>query len=163
MPRFTVSRLETEQIAEAFPLVRMAVPGIAPDGWSRYAANLAAAGGAMLGVFAGDSTLHGIGVYRIEDSLRGRRLAVDAIVTFELNRAAPARAALVDALEGEAVRCGCASLALTLPAKGYVDTGSAKAQAWLDDGFAFDSVVVARPLEPAADQATSLSSGAEPR
>lgn len=151
MSRFTVSQLEGDQIAAAFPLVRMAVPGIELGAWTAFVDGLGERGGAMIGVFGGDSTLHGVAIYRIEVSLRGRRLAADAVVSFELNRAAPVRAALIAGLEREAARFGCAMLALTLPAKGYVDAGSAKAEAWLREGFGFDSVMLSRPVEAEAD------------
>lgn len=156
MPRFIVSQLDHDQIDAAFPLVRMAAPDIEPATWTRFVESLAARGGAMLGVFAGDSTLHGLAIYRIDDSLRGRCLAVDAIVTFELNRSAPARAALVDALQQLASQSGCATLALNLPARGYVDAGSEKAAAWLRDGFAFDAVVLSRPVDADSPAASML-------
>jgi hypothetical protein len=155
MQRFTVSQLESDLFAAAFPLVRMAVPGIEPSAWAAFVEGIGERDGAMLGVFAGDSTLHGVAIYRVEDSLRGRRLAADAIVTFELNRAAPARAALIAGLEREAAQLGCAVLALSLPARGYVDAGSAKAEAWLREGFGFDSVMLSRPVEAEAEALTA--------
>ena len=155
MPRFSVRQLACEQSPAAFPLARMAVPGLDLPSWSRFVAGLAEQGGSMLGVFAGDATLHGIALYRVEESLRGRRLFVDALVTFELNRAAPARAALMAALEREAAESRCATLALSLPAKGLVDAGATKAEAWVRDGFGFDAVVLSRAVD--ADAAVAAS------
>lgn len=163
MPRFVASQVQSDQISAAFPLVRMAMPELDPGSWTRFVAGLAEHGGALLGVFAGDATLHGIAIYRIEESLKGRRFVVDALVTFELIRAAPARSALMDALEREAVDCGCAALALSMPAKSWLGGTSTKAKAWLREGFALDTIILARPLVAKSDQATSSSSGAEPR
>ena len=146
MPQFTVSPVQSDQIFAAFPLVRMAMPELDPKSWSRFVAGLSGRGGAMLGVFAGDATLHGIAVYRIEESLKGHRLAVDALVTFELNRAAPARAVLIDALEQEAARNGCASLSLTLPARKLDRTSATRMRPWLDLGLNPDSIVLGKSI-----------------
>ena len=157
MTRFTVSELESEQIAAAFPFARMAIPGIEPDSWARFADGLGANGGTILGVFASECTLHGMAIYRVGDSLQGRRLAVDAIVTFELNRTAPARAALVAALEHEAVRQGCASLTVNLPARGLDRSTAGRMLPWLNLGLNPDSILLGKPIacEPARNVAAT--------
>lgn len=156
MAQFTVAPLEKDQIDGAYPLVRMAAPEVAPDAWRGFAERLIDNGDGILCVFAGDSTLHGLAAYRLDEGLRyGRMLRVDTIVTFELDRAAPARTALCAALERVAQQLECESLTLAMPSRGYADPDSAKAEAWSALGVGLDSVIFAKKVPRSAETALS--------
>lgn len=149
MPDFTVTHLDDDQLGEAYALVRAAAPDVSAERWHGFARMLRARDGGVLGAFAGDSTLHGIAAYRPETCLRGGlTLNVDALVTFELNRASPARAALCRALDLLGHALGCASVTVTMPGRGYADPASARARGWAGLGLALDSVVFKKNLAP---------------
>ena len=148
MTRFTVAHLHADRMADAFPLVRMAAPEVSPDQWRRYADWLGRAEGGVLAAYAGNATLHGVAAYCRDDSLRyGRALRVDLIVSFELSGAAPARAALLEALALVALAKGCETLTVCMPRRGYADGGSDKAGSWAEQGFALDSVTFAMRID----------------
>ena len=150
MPDFTVSHLQAGQIAEAYALVRMAAPEVEPERWQAFADSQLGRHGGVLGVFAGDSTLHGVAAYRPDESLRhGRTLRVDTIVTFELNRSAPAREALCEALALLGRALDCASVTVAMPGRGYADPASAKAAPWSALGLALDAVLFVKKLPQA--------------
>ena len=149
MVQFSVSHLRTDMIPEAYALVRIAVPEVTFERWQEFADALIANGGGILGVFAGDATLHGLATYEIDNVLRhGRRLKVDTIVTFELTRLAPARKALCEALECRAAELGCTAMVLAMRSHGYADDASVKAEGWTTLGFGLDSITFARNLQP---------------
>lgn len=147
MPNFTVSLLSGAQIREAWPLIRMAAPEVPLERWEDYARSLLERGGGLLGLFAGDATLHGAATFLPEDDLRhGRALRVDNIVTFELNRSAPARRVMCEALDLIAEGFGCAAVILTMGSRGYADPASPKAEGWHRLGLELDAVLFAKTL-----------------
>lgn len=149
MPPFIVTYLQESELALAFPLVRSVAPEAGLARWQAYARSLFEAEGGVLGVSTGGS-LQGIAIYRPEETLRhGRTLRVETIVSFELNQAAPARAAMCEALELLAASKGCPTLTVTMPSRGYVDPQSDKADRWATLGLAADSVVFSRKVEAA--------------
>ena len=154
MPRFTVTYLGQDELQAAYPLVRVAAPDVTLEAWREHASRLIGEGGGVLAASTGGGALQGIALYRHEYMLRhGKTLSVEAIVSFELSRAAPARAALCEALEVLALANGCDSIVVTLPARGYADAASDKALGWNANGMKLDSVVFARRLPRAAGRA----------
>ena len=148
MTSFSVAPLDSAAMADAFPMVRAAAPDVGADQWRRYADWLRNAQGGVLGAFAPNSRLHGVAAYCRDDELRhGRTLRVDLIVTFELNRSAPGRRALCDALAGLAREKHCDRLTLALPSRGFADAASAKAASWSELGFEMDSVTLSKSLD----------------
>jgi hypothetical protein len=148
--------LDLGQIRQAWPLVRMAAPDVTLEQSDRYARALLERGGGLIGVFAGDSTLHGLATYVLDDDLRhGRTLRTDNIITFELNRSAPARHTLLEALCLIGEGFGCTAVVLTMSNRGYADSSSPKAACWQGLGLSLDAVMFARkinsdPMETAA-------------
>ncbi|MDT9600885.1 hypothetical protein [Sphingosinicella rhizophila] len=149
--QFSVSELRKDQIPEAYALIRMAAPEVAFQRWREFADALIADGGGILGVFAGDWTLHGLATYEVDDVLRhGRTMKVDTVVTFELNRLAPARKALCEGLERRAAELGCAAMMLAMRSRGYADGRSDKAEGWTALGLDLDGVTFAKVVQPGA-------------
>lgn len=148
MPRFTVTHLEREQLDEGWPLVRTGAPELALSEWLAFAERVLDEGGGVLGVRAADGSLHGLATYRIEEWLRGgRTLRVDNIVTFELNRDAPARRTLLAALERVARAFGCVSLAVSMASRGYAERNSYKADGWRMLGLQLSEVAFAKRVD----------------
>lgn len=143
----SVRHLREDQFDAVYPLVRTAAPKLSPDDWRHFARRLAAGDGGILAVAAGDGPPYGVAVYRVDYSLRhGRTLEVELIVTFELNRQAPARAALCQMLEMVAYAKDCETLMLATASKGYAASHSPKADLWASLGLDVDSVVFTKPL-----------------
>lgn len=154
MPRFTVIQVGADRLDSTLPLVRMAAPLTSAPQWSRYVAALSAGGGGLLAAFARDGRPHGIAAYRIEDDLaRGRTLRVEPMVTFEINRSGPARAALCEALERLALSLDCACVMISTGSRGFADPRGTKAEAWAPLGFELGSVSLVKRLPPRATAA----------
>ena len=152
MVRFSVKHLQQDQFDAVYPLVRIAAPHLEADDWRHFARRLIAGEGGVLTVSAGDDQPHGVAIYRVDYSLRhGRTLEVELIVTFELKRQAPARAALCEMLELIALARDCNTLSLATASKGYAVVQSPKAEPWAALGLDVDSVVFTKCLmkEPA--------------
>ena len=143
----SVKHLQENQFDAVYPLVRTAAPRLSPDDWRHFARRLTASEGGILTVASGDGPPYGVAVYRVDYSLRhGRTLEVELIVTFELNRQAPARAALCGMLELVAYAKDCETLMLSTASKGYAASHSPKADLWASLGLDVDSVVFTKPL-----------------
>lgn len=147
MPPFNVTHLGRAELADAWPLIRAAAPELTNADWCGFASRLIDEKGGVLGVRAADGQLHGVATYRRDEALRGgRTLRVDTILTFELQRDAPVRQALLDALGLLAQAFECTSLAIAMPSRGYADGGK-KGAAWRALGLDLDSVVFTHRLE----------------
>ena len=144
---FSVKHLQEDQFDLVYPLVRIAAPQLEVDDWRHFARRLMAGDGGILTVSAGDERPYGVAVYRVDYSLRhGRTLQVELIVTFELKRQAPARAALCEMLELIALAKDCETLMLITASKGYAASNSPKADLWATLGLDVDSVVFTKRL-----------------
>lgn len=149
MSRFTVIHLQEERLDQTLPLVRMAAPLVTAERWRAFAAWLTGNGGGILAAFAGDERPHGIAAYRTEESpIHGRTLRVEPMVTFEINRSAPARAALCQALQLLALAKGCDCISIAAASRGYADPQCPKADSWAVLEFELDSVALVKRLEP---------------
>jgi hypothetical protein len=116
MPRLTVTELERDELAKAWPLVRAVSASRGVEEWEQSASELIARGGGVIGVVAQDGCLHGVATYRpIGDGKGGRILYLETLVTFELSRRAPVRQLLCDRLERLASVLGCDSIAVSMP------------------------------------------------
>lgn len=149
MPRFTVIKVGADRLDSTLPLVRMAAPLTSAWEWQAYVESLSANGGGLLAAFARDGRPHGIAAYRIEDDLaHGRTLRVEPMVTFEINRSAPARAALCEGLERLALSLNCACLMISTGSRGFADPRGTKAKAWAPLGFELGPVSLVKRLPP---------------
>ena len=156
----SVKHLQEGQLDAVYPLVRIAAPQLEADDWRHFARRLMAGEGGVLTVSAGDDRPYGVAVYRIDYSLRhGRTLQVELIVTFELNRQSPARAALCEMLELIALAKDCETLMLAADSKGYAASHSPKADLWAALGLDVDSVVFTKRLMRQAADATGADHG----
>lgn len=150
MTRFTVIHLQEDQLDQTLPLVRMAAPLVTGERWRRFARALADHGGGILAALAGDGRPHGVAAYRTEESLiHGSVLRVEPMVTFEINRSAPARAALCQGLELLALARGCDTVTIAAGSRGYADLQGTKAQAWASLGLELASVALAKRVDKA--------------
>jgi len=121
MPGLTIIDLEPDELARAWPLVRIVSPWLNPEAWRGSAEELIAHGGGVISVVAPDGCLHGVATYEpIDKSRAGRVLYVETLVTFELSRRAPVRQYLCDCLERLAPALGCDAIAVSMPVGGSV-------------------------------------------
>ena len=116
VPQLDIVELDQDELALAWPLVRATSPQLQLDGWQLFAEALMDRGGGVLAVAATDRALHGVATYEtIEKPRFGRVLHVDVLVTFELTRRAPARAALMNALTQLSAALGCSGTVISAP------------------------------------------------
>jgi hypothetical protein len=121
MPAFTIEHLNEQKLLEAWPVVRSTGADALPDWWENEALDLMSRGGGVLAARAPDGSVHGVATYECVHRPRaGSVLAVDRLVTFELNRKEPVKEALGRALHMIASAFCCSTIALPLAAKGYL-------------------------------------------
>jgi hypothetical protein len=150
MPNLSVTILEKEQISTAFSLVQIAAPGVELERWLEFVCRQVQSGGGLIGISAADSSLHGLAAFRPDFCLRyGMTLRVELIVTLELSRSAPVRAALCEALEVIAGARGCSNLSMEVERRGYAEPDSPKARGWESLGLALSSVAFVKQLTSA--------------
>jgi hypothetical protein len=118
MPVFIIEHLDERKLLDAWPLLRLAGSDPLPDWWGNEAVELMSRGGGVLAARAPDGSIHGIATYECVHRPRaGSMLAVDRLVTYELNRKEPVKDALCGALRRIAAAFRCSAVALPLPAK----------------------------------------------
>src|SRR6476469_2081587 len=121
MPAFTIEHLDEHKLLDAWPLLRSAGVEPLPDWWENEALVLMRRGGGVLAARAPDGSVHGVATYECVHRPRaGSVLAVDRLLTFELNRKEPVKAALCEAIHRMAFAFCCSAVALPLRAKGFV-------------------------------------------
>ncbi len=114
MPNFAVENLKRDRLLDAWPVVRVCGPQTNPDWWLNDARQLIERGGGVLAARALDHIVHGIATYEpLDDKYRGRILAVQDLLSFELSHAAPVRRALCDALDDLSLALGCNGIAIS--------------------------------------------------
>lgn len=145
-PVFYVDALTPAQADGAYPLVRSIAPEVTVEGWRDYVQRRYRAGG-LLGLHDENDCIVGVLSYRLGERMRhGLVLALDDFVTFELSKAAPGRAALLEAAERLGRELGCTGLELRVGARGLADPQAPKAQGWISLGLELDSIVLVKPL-----------------
>lgn len=113
MPIFTIEHLAQSAILDAWPLVRSAGSEPLPDWWENEARALMDRGGGVLAARAPDGSVHGVATYEcVHRQAKGSVLAVDRLVTLELNRKEPVKQALAGALQRIACAFCCSAIAL---------------------------------------------------
>lgn len=141
LARFTVIHLPRAKLDEALPLARMAAPMLTAERWRRFARVLDKCSGGVLAAFASDGRPHGFAAYWVDESIvHGRILRVEPMVTFEIGRSAPVRAALCSALESLAKAKACEHLVISMASRGYADARSVKSRAWAALGMEIGAV-----------------------
>jgi len=121
MPAFTIEHLDEQKLLDAWPLLRSAGAEPLPAWWENEARSLMSRGGGVLAARAPDSAVHGVATYECVHRPRtGAVLAVDRLVTFELNRKEPVKEALGGALHMIASAFCCSAIVLPLPSRGYL-------------------------------------------
>jgi hypothetical protein len=121
MPAFAIEHLGEQELLDAWPILRSANAQPLPNWWENEARELIGRGGGVLAARADDGSVHGVATYECVHRPRaGSVLAVDRLVTFELNRREPVKEALCDALYVIAAVFCCSAVALPLPANGYL-------------------------------------------
>lgn len=154
MSLFDIVPLASDRVDAAFALVRMVAPDTNLARWRAFAKLRSGGMGGVLAVTAGDRSVHGLAAYRLDADVRhGRVLRTDLFVTVELNNRAPARAALLAALEARAEREGCDAVCLTMPARASADP--AKQHGWSAVGLHLDTVSLVKQLGQAERQTSA--------
>jgi hypothetical protein len=121
MPAFAIEHLDEQKLLDAWPLLRSTNAEPLPTWWENEALELMGRGGGVLAARAGDGCVHGVATYECVHRPRaGSVLAVDRLVTFELNRKEPVKRALCEALYVIAAAFCCSAVALPLPAKAFL-------------------------------------------
>lgn len=124
MPRcFKAKPLTPDQVAQAFPLVQSAIPGLTLEDWRRYARQLEARRGAATPYEAGIVTIqseqgyiHGLFSYVVEPDLRHSRvLSIENFVALDLVEREAAAAAVFKAMEEVAANLDCRAIHVHLP------------------------------------------------
>lgn len=114
MPKLIIRTLAQSELELAWPLLRGRSSATSASSWRRLAERLLRRGGGIVGVTAEDGLLHGVATFEpVAKAQSPRVLRVDTLVTFELNRAAPVRAALRAALDGFARSLHCEKVLVT--------------------------------------------------
>ena len=122
--QFSVEALGIHKLAEAWGLVRSSGSYANEDWWISEAADLIKHGGGVLAARATDGKLHGVATFQQPRRPTEETLVVPILVTFELNRSAPARTALLYSLKRIATKLSCTHMLLPLCGKGgLVDAG----------------------------------------
>jgi hypothetical protein len=118
MAVFTIEHLDERKLLDAWPLLRLAGAEPLPDWWGNEALDLMGRGGGVLAARAPDGSIHGIATYECVHRPRaGSMLAVNRLVTCELNRKEPVKGALCGALHRIAAAFCCSAVALPPPSK----------------------------------------------
>jgi hypothetical protein len=118
MAVFTIEHLDERKLLDAWPLLRLAGAEPLPDWWGNEALELMGRGGGVLAARAPDGSIHGIATYECVHRPRaGSMLAVNRLVTCELNRKEPVKGALCGALHRIAAAFCCSAVALPPPSK----------------------------------------------
>jgi len=118
MPAFTIEHLEERTLLAAWPILRSAGAGPVSAWWENEARELLSRGGGVLVARAPDGSVHGIATYEcVRRPRAGCVIAVDRLLTFELNRKEPVKEALCSAIYKIAEAFCCSSVAFPLPAK----------------------------------------------
>lgn len=125
MLHFKIMDLEQADLAQAWPLVRAADPGIGLVQWETLGDALIKRGGGIVGVAGEAGGLLGVATYEAVDKPRvGRVLQVDMIVAFELTRRPRIRSILCEELDEMVPRMGCSALAVSVPKANCAADGS---------------------------------------
>lgn len=126
MPAFTIEHLNRRKLHDAWPVLRSACADLLPHWWENEALTLMERGGGVLVARAPDGSVHGVATYQcVRWPRAGSVLAVDRLVTFELNRKEPVKAALCEAIHRIATAFSSTCVALPLSAKGSCSAGHA--------------------------------------
>lgn len=121
MPAFTIEHLAVDNLLDAWPVIRSACTEPLAEWWENEARALIGRGGGVLAARAQDNSVHGIATYEcVRRANAGSVLAVDRLVTFELNRKEPVKQALGAALHMIASAFCCSGIALPQPAKAHL-------------------------------------------
>lgn len=160
MPSLEVKELESDRMAEAYPLIRRTARA-SPDRWAKFGRDLAARGGGVLAAFAEDGRVHGVAAYLPVVSLKhGKALRVEAIAAFELGHASLVRNTLSAALDQLARQKDCVAVMISLDAKGLSSSRSRRRRSWESLGLTAETMEFVRylndevsdPDQPPAEQ-----------
>lgn len=150
MLKLSVSKLEPEHMAEAYPLIRR-VARVGPERWEAFGRQLAAQGGGVLAVRAEDRSVHGVAAYLTVASLKhGNALRVEVIAAFELGHVSLIRNALSAALDDLARQLGCEVVSISLDAKGLSSPRSRRRRGWESLGLTAETIEFVRHLDAAS-------------
>lgn len=118
MPAFTIEHLDAQTVLDGWPLLLAAGAEPLSEWWESEALALMSRGGGVLAARAPDGSVHGIATYEcVHRAGAGSVLAVDRLVTFELNRKEPVKQAIGGALHMIASAFCCSTIALPIPSK----------------------------------------------
>ena len=115
MAQFIVRPLKTSELESAWPIVRWSNVYANMDWWLTDAAELIASGGGALVAINPDGEIHGVATFKTpRDPASDNLLKISMLITFELSSGAPARHALLKALERIATRLECTHVVVPL-------------------------------------------------
>ena len=122
MRRLTTRRLTPERIAQAYPVIRMAMPNLSFEAWCRFAEEQIADDEPPRGLVTGESEqdyIVGLGAYRLERDLQDDRVLIaNHFVAVDLIRREVVAETLAQELESVAKQHRCSALHTCLPGRG---------------------------------------------
>lgn len=119
MTQFTVRALKRSELPEAWPIVHWSNLYANADWWLSDAMDVIDDGGGVLVALAPDSSIHGVATFKVPaNPAKEKVLRILTLITFELSGRAPARNALVKALERIAAKLECTHVMLPLAGSG---------------------------------------------
>lgn len=112
--KFDIQALQVRELREAWPAVRSG-PYANIDWWLTDGADLIDGGGGVLVARALRGDVHGVATFYVSAGLAKKRvLRIPLLISLDLSRGAPAKAALLAALERIAVTLECSHVAFPL-------------------------------------------------
>ena len=122
MRRLTTRRLTPERIAQAYPVIRMAMPNLSFEAWCRFAEEQIADDEPPRGIVTVESEqdyIVGLGAYRLERDLQDDRVLIaNHFVAVDLIRREVVAETLAQELESVAKQHRCSALHTCLPGRG---------------------------------------------
>jgi hypothetical protein len=113
MRHFTIEQLNSERLADAWPLVRIAAAHANSDWWLTEASTLIMRGGGVLAARASSGAIHGIATYEVTKGFgRPRMFEVSTLFTIELTGHARAKRMLCNAIYSLAATMDCDGVVL---------------------------------------------------
>ncbi len=129
---FTTRELSADQVAQAFPLIRLLAPGLHLDQWGEYTASLASQSkgkegekAAIMTVQSERGYIHGLFAYAIEADLEhGQVLSVENFIAPDNVGKKTAVTALLNSMEEVARRFKCSAIHVHLPRESITVRGN---------------------------------------
>ncbi len=155
MPNLKIQTLESERVAQCFPLVHLTAPGMTASAWQEYAeAHLAQGYPEPNGILVAEKLggcILGLAVYSVDrDPLQGRTLLVKNLIAHDYFASGRRQVeqALISAIETLARLKDCRALHVIMPAASVELFPSGLHDALESEGHKLSGLSYCKPLPP---------------